>query len=187
MAKQNGLSLVQLMMVLAIASVLTNIALPNFYRLYAHHNATVTINELLGQLRYARAHALGEGRHVSVCALSANDQCGRDWSKGLALFYDDNADGVIADSQDIFRVFPRRSQNATLTHNAGATAHYINYTPQGTSTRKYSQGNLVYCPQPGQHQYGRSIVYSAAGRAYIGQDKNQNGIVENGSNQDIQC
>ena len=187
MAQQNGFSLVQLIMVLAMIAILTSVAAPNFYRFYAQHKATAGINDLLSQLRYARAQALGNGRHVSICAIGANNQCGSDWSKGLLLFYDDNADGKMASSADLIRAFPRNDKKASLTLNAGLKANYINYTPKGTSTRKYSQGNLVYCTRVGQTEFGRSIIYSASGRAYLGQDENNNGIVENGNEQDIEC
>ncbi|BFM08982.1 GspH/FimT family pseudopilin [Halioxenophilus aromaticivorans] len=188
MPRINGFTLVQLLITLAIASVLSGIALPNFSQLYAQHQATTAANELLSQLRFARTHALSQGRYVSVCAIGEQDKCGTNWARGLYAFYDDDSDGEIATADDIIRIFPRNQPNAALSLKSfPANANFINYTPLGTSMRKYSSGNLVYCPRAGQHTLGRVVIYSASGRAYLGRDKNHNGIPENGSDKDIVC
>lgn len=187
MTKQKGFTLVQLMTTMAIAGILSTVALPNFRQLHIQSKATANVNNLLNQLRFARDYALAHGRYVSICAIGNNQSCGQDWNRGLYVFFDSDADGKLAQADDIVREFPRQDATASLTLNAALNANFINYTPYGTSFRKYSGGNLVYCPQPGDAKLGKVIIYSAAGRAYVGQDSNNDGVPENGSNEAISC
>ena len=187
MPKQNGFSLLQLLTVLALIGILSSLALPSFKQLHARNKATANINELLNQLRFARTFALAQNRHISVCGIGDQKTCGHQWQRGLYVFYDSDADGKIAQAEDIIREFPRNDTAASLTQNGAINANYINFTPQGTSLRKHSGVNIVYCPMAGQAHLGRVIIYFASGRAYLGKDTNGNGIPENGSDKDIEC
>ncbi|WP_317933005.1 GspH/FimT family pseudopilin [Halioxenophilus sp. WMMB6] len=187
MKKHGGLSLIELMMTLAIVSILYFVAIPNGYQIYARHKASATINELLGQLEFARTLALAQGRYISVCASGDNQSCGDNWSRGLYIFADPDINGVIESPGQIIRVFDRANDQATITLNAGLNINYINYTPTGTSFRKNSGGNLVYCSRAGETRNAKVIIFFRTGRAYLGRDRNGNGIPENGSGNDINC
>lgn len=181
-----GFTLLQTLTVLAISSATYLVALPAYNQLHQNHKATQTINSLLAQLQFARTTALGRGRYLSVCGLGDND-CDDDWSRGTLVFEDPDWDGVLADAEDIVRMFPRPVDNATITVNGSSQLKYINFTPTGTSLQKNNNGNIVYCSEPGSLEHARVLIFYRTGRAYLGKDENGNGIPENGSDEDITC
>jgi len=188
MHKAYGFSLIQLLTALAIIAITTSLALPGYRTFTARNQAAAVVNEMLNQLRFARTEALAKGLYVSVCAIGEEDTCGEDWNKGVYVFNDPDADGEIDNAGDIIRIFSQGKMRGTLTMNGGLF-NYINFTPMGTGLRKHISGNIVYCPVPGDATLGRVIIFHKSGRAYLGQDSNDNGILETGSEppSDIEC
>ena len=185
--KIHGFNLIELMVTVTLVSILTLVAIPSFQSLWQRHKATSTINELLGLLQFARIQALASGQYISVCAYSSNSSCGSDWNKGLYIFVDEDIDGEIDSQADIIRQYKRTDNDSKITFNAALNAMFINYTPLGTSFRKNNGGNIVYCIREGTTQYSKVIVFFRTGRAYLGPDRNGNGVPENGSGKDVEC
>ncbi len=185
--RYSGFQLIELLAVLAITAILTVVAVPSFQNLHQRHKATATINQLLGHLQHARTHALATEQYISVCAYSGIATCGEDWSRGLYIFLDPEVNGEIEQPEQIIRQYARATDAATIAFNAALSAKYISYTPQGTSARKNSGGNIVYCSEAGETKHSKVIIFYRTGRAYLGPDKNDNGIPENGSGDDINC
>ena len=181
-----GFTLIQLLVAMTVASVLYLVALPSFTHLYQSHKATSEINSFKSHLQLARGLALAHGQYVSVCALGSNSSCGDDWSRGLLIFKDSDFDGELEQESDILRLLPRPNDSATISFNAFGPS-YINYNPQGNSLTKNNNGNIVYCHQSGSTDHARVIIFYVSGRAYFGQDSNNNGIPENGSEIDVEC
>ena len=185
MKRLSGFTLIQLLTTLAVFGILTTQALPAMKDLITKSNATATINRIYGQLQFARSLALAEGKNISVCGYSVADQCDSDWSKGIKIFYDQNYDGKLDTGEVTARVFTLAGNKHSLTINAAASVKYLMFTPIGTATS--SNGNIVYCPEPGNANYAKVLIYYRSGRVYFGQDNNNNGIPENGSDKDVSC
>lgn len=92
----SGFSLIELVTVLAVATILVGVALPNFREFTRRSNVTEINNSLVTAINLARAEAVKRGRQVAVVSTSG----GSDWSTGWTVIADDNSNGNFADSSD---------------------------------------------------------------------------------------
>jgi type IV fimbrial biogenesis protein FimT len=85
-----GMSLVELMMVLAVAGVALALAAPDLGALIRAQQLKAASGELFAAVGLARAQALARGRIVVLAPLDAD---GRDWRGGWTVFVDGDGDG----------------------------------------------------------------------------------------------
>lgn len=94
MNKQNmvGFTLVELLIVLAIVSILASIAIVPFSSLLEQTRAHMIMHQLAHDIADARHRALVDQVDVMLCPRSANNTCGlgADWSKGWLMFRSPN-------------------------------------------------------------------------------------------------
>jgi len=112
--RQNGYTLVEVVIVIGLVSILGSMAVPSFSsaiqnsRLVSHYNA------LSASLTLARSESIKRASNVSVCAIesSGGDVCGgeSDWSNGWLVFEDsgENQGTLDADEEVIKRVLQTR-------------------------------------------------------------------------------
>ncbi|MFO8155338.1 MAG: GspH/FimT family pseudopilin [Pseudomonadota bacterium] len=79
-----GLTLLELLFVLAILGLLTSAGLPRLHGVMDSHRLATTAATLRGHLHYARAEAVRRGHDVVLCG---SKDCGTtDWSAGWRVF-----------------------------------------------------------------------------------------------------
>lgn len=85
-----GLTLIELLATLAVASTLLASALPSFSALIAQERTTVLTNTLAGALAYARSEAVTKNTEVFTCQSNNSSECNRsgDWQNGWIIFVD---------------------------------------------------------------------------------------------------
>lgn len=83
MNRSGGFTLLELMITIAVAAILVTIAIPS-YRGVVQSNAMVTqVNDLVGDLVYARSEAITRGRSVSICPGNDTSQ---EWVNGWYVY-----------------------------------------------------------------------------------------------------
>lgn len=183
--KRHGFSLLELLLTISIATILITVGLPSFSHLLKRHQSTLTANQLLGVLIYARQSAVDTGITITVCPSADHTSCGSDWSKGLLVFRDDNRDGERNDDERLLRSFYPPDEEGTLRWSSFGSNRYLRFTPEGFTDNQ--NGSFIYCPKDKNNQYGRVIVVSRSGRARSAKDSNGNGVVENSQGRDMTC
>ncbi len=130
MLKQNGFTIIELMIAILIASILLTVAVPNFLTLIANNRITSQANELIGGLNLARSEATKRGQRVSICSSTNGTSCATstDWATGWIVFNDSDGDGVVA-GEEILRQWEAVTGNSTLT----ASANFITYQGDGSA------------------------------------------------------
>lgn len=100
-----GVTLVELMVTLAVAAILTMIAAPSFTQLMDNNRASGVAMELVASLNLARSEAARQGMRVSLCKTADADAttpaCATSggWQSGWMLFTDNmGTPGVIEES-----------------------------------------------------------------------------------------
>jgi type IV fimbrial biogenesis protein FimT len=95
--KQQGLTLIELMVTLAVAIILVTVGMPLFSGIVANNRATAQTNDLVSALKLARSEAVKRSATVSARRAGAN------WTDGWLVFVDDNGDGVDDTGEVILR------------------------------------------------------------------------------------
>lgn len=78
---QQGLTLIELMVTLAVAAILVGVAIPNLSTLYRNNLLSSNANDLAHSLNFARSEAITRGASVTVESLDSDG----DWNKGWKI------------------------------------------------------------------------------------------------------
>jgi len=111
-SRQQGLTLVELMVTLAVAIILIAVGMPLFSGLVGSNRATTQANSLVSALKLARSEAVKRADCVIVCS-NADDPddpadpkgCGTkdDWANGWLVHTDVNCAGSFTYPDDVLR------------------------------------------------------------------------------------
>lgn len=180
-----GYTVLELLLVMSILAILLATAaapLNNFFTRYS--------NELIGRQLFdlvslGRGKAYGHRCTYTLCPLASDNNCGTDWTEGALLFMDRDGDGKRASGEQVERIMSRLSPGASLVWRSFGNKNYLQFRPDGI-TRNQS-GNFAYCPPGGEAENGWIIILNGAGRPYYGRDNDGDGIVENGSGDNLDC
>ncbi|MCL4790482.1 MAG: GspH/FimT family pseudopilin [Gammaproteobacteria bacterium] len=125
---------IELLAALSIVAILGAMAVPAFRDFMQNNRAAEQSNALIGALALARNEAVTRGVPVSVCASTDGESCDDDgalftpWTPGWIVFTDaDGTLGTVDDDDDVLRVLPALSGEATLASNRS----FVSYTPSG--------------------------------------------------------
>ena len=183
-----GFSILELMVVVAIAAILLTVGVPSFQTLVFNNRITTEINRFSGSLAIARSEAVKVNTRVVVCPTSDGASCDKDadWENGWLTYIernrtqdppqvDDNSGGNPADDpcginagdddEDdcILQVVPAM-QGASITLNSTANAEdRIWYNGLGASN---VAAQWIICDERGVES-AKGINISATGRASI--------------------
>lgn len=84
---ENGFTLVELMVTLAIGTILLMIAVPQFTSAIQTQQSNAETTNLMNDLQFARSEAIKEGQNVTICASSNGTSCsGTTWNSGWIIF-----------------------------------------------------------------------------------------------------
>lgn len=176
-----GFTIVELMMTLAVAAILSAVAAPSFNDIIQNNRLVTQVNELQASLSLARSEAIKRNDFLTVCPSRDGANCMGNWESGWLVFVNDNVDGTVNAGEEILLVHGAISHNNTLTFNRAR----VTYAGSGKA-RGGSNGSFTLCDGRGA-RYAKGIIISNTGRARLAIDKNGNGIVENGSKKSVRC
>lgn len=161
--RQNGFTLLELMITVAIAAILLAVAIPSFQSVMSSNRITSQTNNFLADLAVARSEALKRGTGVSICASSNGTSCSgtatTDWSTGWIVFTDSGTVGSVDGSDTVLRVGDTLRGGVALTSTSGSAQGYIRYSPSGSVT---TTNSFTLCKSG---MTGRTIAISLTGRA----------------------
>jgi type IV fimbrial biogenesis protein FimT len=159
-----GLTLIELSTTVAIAGILSAVAIPNLSHFVQHSGRISTVNDFMHSLFLARSEAIKRNTVVSICRSVDGESCANkttDWESGWIVFVNDDHDSP-AD----------RDTNEEILHRHGAwTAGKVTSNRQSFSFRPSSQGDvngtIVFCRADGDIKDARAIIVSHTGRPRV--------------------
>jgi type IV fimbrial biogenesis protein FimT len=126
-----GFTLLELLITMSLAAILLTIAVPSFRYVSNSNRIAGEVNGLLGDLQFARAEAIKEGRYVTVCVADALGNCtnATSWQNGWIVFSDPTDVGVHDAGETVLR--QQAPFSSTDTFNASNGVSVITFNREG--------------------------------------------------------
>ena len=154
--KQKGFSLVELVIALAVLSIVLSLAAPSFSDSMQNARISARYNEMVSAMQLARSEAVKRNTPVAICARDSDSTCGNAWGNGLLVFVDNGAtpNSLEADEEILRIVEP--AQVGTVINAQGSTSASspyivrtnIRFGPSGISNWR-GGGAVQVCDQRG--------------------------------------
>ena len=178
---QQGLTLVELMVTLAIAGILFTVGAPAVSSMMHRYQAASEIQAIQMAIQLTRSQAILSGK-TTLCPL-VNNVCKREWNLELTAFFDPNGnkkldsnESVITrvaavDPSKVLRLYPKRAFQFDSRGFAG-----------------FNNGSFSYCRVAGEdHKTGAAFIISRLGRIRGGLDSNEDGLPETANGKNVIC
>lgn len=158
---QQGLSLVELLFVLAIIAILAGAALPATGNLIADAHSRNTRSALTVALNQARSRAIHTYAHVVACPTTDGQHCSGQtaWHHGWLVFDDTNRNGQLDEDEATMIHEQAQPAGQAVVSNVGRTR--IRFRPDGSASG--SNATFTFCDRRGA-EHASSIVINNAGR-----------------------
>lgn len=188
MKNLQGYTLIELMIVVAVLSLLLAIGLPRLNVFFSGNRMVTNTNALVSAISIARSEAIKSGNRVTVCK-SGNADAGTPacataggWEQGWIVFQDtDNTVGQYNASSDgrILRRQPGLDGNKTTIRTADTDIqNYISFTSRGVpkaANGAAQSGMFRICDDRGLsnaagNTIARGAILSAAGKVRLTKD-----------------
>lgn len=109
----HGISLIEVLVVLAIVGILTAIASPSFLQATQKFRISAESNALFSAITFARSESIKRGLPVTICGSSDGVSClsTPTWETGWIVFTDANANGTVG---TVLRQEPAQKSTDTI-------------------------------------------------------------------------
>jgi len=159
---QQGYSLYELLLTLAIAALVLTLGLPSFGNIVADNRLRVEINALFHNVHLARKESIVRRRAVTICPSQDGASCdpANNWSQGWIRFV--NIDRDEPPVRDPGEPMLHRHEVAQETR---ISANRRGFSFRTTALRA-TNGTLVFCDRAGRVK-PRALVISYTGRPRV--------------------
>lgn len=166
MRSNYGFTLLELLVTLAIVSILVAVAVPAMGDLVGSSRSKVVRKQLQSFLARARSHALLEAQVVTICRLDDNGSCLDELGFPLSMFTDPDRDAAMGAGEILLSTLDiDLAEETELLWNRN---NYLRYWPSGGTGAL--TGSLSYCHQfDNQHEF--RIVLARTGRTRVDFDE----------------
>lgn len=164
--QQRGISLIEVLVALVVATVLLGLSLPTFAGFTERNTAAATQHLLMASFATAREAAVVQRAAVVLCPGDAGTGCRKDgvWEGGWLVFVDRNADGAFGGNDTLLRT--ESAPGGTLAIRSSKHRTRVTFAANGMATG--SNLTVKLCDAEGQAL--RGLVTNNAGRTRVSTD-----------------
>jgi len=162
-SRQEGYTLVELLVTVAIVSILTSLAIPAFDNIRARNAMAGSINLFLTQLHLARSAAVTRERHITLCPTSNGMDCNDDyqtWRDGYLIFDDTNKNRQHEAEEEIISYQEKAARTIRIV-SSSQHRNRISFLPLGRAW--FSNTTVRFCVRD-HPELNRAIIVSNNGR-----------------------
>lgn len=156
-----GMTLVELLTVLAMVSIVLSIGVPSISSLLDRSRITSTINNMVRHLHYARSEAVTSGLPVILCPSTTGVSCENSfhWEHGFIVFIDRDRDREPSNGEEVLRHTHPSSAGTMIFTSPGRKK--ITYQASGMAAG--STATFTVCNSSGKAR-PKAIIVSNPGR-----------------------
>jgi len=164
--KQNGFTLLELLVALGIAALLVAVGIPNMRAMIMDNRIVSEADHSFATINAARSSAVRYQRPAIVCSTANFDAAvptcsgSTDWSNGWIVWVDKNMDATTT-ADEVIAVSPPVSGSVSMT---SGSANRFSYDARGFGTAPAD--TISFCDDR-SGETGRVIRVNAAGRVHI--------------------
>ncbi|WP_115717415.1 GspH/FimT family pseudopilin [Gallaecimonas mangrovi] len=175
--RENGFTLVELMMTLVVAAILVTISYPSLSRFVTDNQLSSEASQLQAMLASARHHALNYQMPVVVCPL-VNNSCTSSWNGEISVFVDTDADNKKSADDEILQTL------AAADHQRVFDQSSIAFAADGML--KTNAGTLVLCEGSNANLYN-GVIITKTGRSRVAEDVDNDGYRDDQNGNHLSC
>lgn len=169
--RNGGFTLVELLVTLAIGSIMLSLAVPSLSGMLAIQRSNSTVNALVSVLNLARNEAIKRNGRAVLCKSADGATCTASggWEQGWILFADANNNATRDADEAIIQIQASAASGLRVNGNA-PISRYVSYSASGTAkltSGAFQAGTLTVCPADGAGGNVRQLVLSGTGRVRI--------------------
>lgn len=177
-AKQQGFTLIELMITLVVVAILVGVAVPSFQSFIKRNQAESLQTQVASAVSTARTEAASRNTSVSICASNDGVSCGGSWTNGWIVFENPNRDTTKQADELTVATFDNTSSS---TFDVAQGQNPLNKLIQLTFSQ---QGFLVgqtsvlitICNAQKETAYTRGLFVNASGLVVKTKDNNNDGV-----------
>ena len=172
--QQQGFTLLELMVSLAVFAITLGLAIPSFQSLITSNRLTTQTNALLNAIYYTRSEAIKRNAHVVLCSSQSANQCdGGSWADGWLIFSDANKNAKL-DAGEIHIHSGAQSPKGLVVRGNQPVSNSIRFSPEGFLFGL--PGSIFVCaPTKVVSENQRTIIINRVGRVRT-ERVNNNGL-----------
>lgn len=176
--KIQGFTLTELMVTVAVAGIISAVALPSLNDLLVRMRVDNEVIEIQRLLLTARNTAINSGLNASICPLKNDDTCDviTDWTGRIGVV---QIDAILGD------VLIREKAAVQTGDKLEFAFSDITYNASGQLTNN-NFGTFSYCPK-GYTSYSRGVEVTLSGRSSLSDDYDGDGKDQDRNGADISC
>lgn len=178
---QLGVTLLEMMIVLALVAILVGMAAPNAMGIVDKHRITAQLNYMSSVLQYTRHHAIDKHLVATLCPSSDLQTCDTsNWNLPKILFADTNHNDMRDGNETLIHATPKMPKGVFMR----GPKNLIRFYEDGTIG---TPATLFICPENAQQKLNRALFVSLQGRVRPSQDTNHDEVHEKGNGQALIC
>lgn len=185
MKTSHGFTLVELIIAIALLSILTFQASGLWSELQMRMAARTTVTAITNSLSFARTHAMTRQRDITVCGSSTASTCDNNWQAGILVLLDADGDGQPGEPEDILGFYQTGASGAQISWRGFGSGNKLIFNRRGQTS--ISNGSFTYCPGTRESRFARQVVINRGGRVRLSQDRNHDGTHEDSSGKALSC
>ncbi|MBL0626936.1 type IVa pilus pseudopilin TppE [Aeromonas jandaei] len=158
---RSGFSLIELMVTIALVSILLTVGVPSFGSILRSMTLTTQANNFVASINFARSEAIRRNS-VVILSAAASNLTQNHWESGWQVWIDSNGNGTL-DNGELLRLFPDIGAGSLVSNTS-----LVRFSGSGFLDGR-SPSALVFSLQPPgcAREASRDITVTPAGRPSI--------------------